>query len=150
MMRRSAFTLFSAFLVLTLLLSVCGEQEAPETDPYATLSYDRWVYRFSVTENDEKISVTFSFNFGINKLYTYTETGISSDTNEEVPGYTLEEKGFYEVTETEVNKGSIIFTPTGGTAYTVQWEILPPEGNLFLTYTSGEVVEFDVARTANN
>ncbi|MFC2075465.1 hypothetical protein ACFLT7_00125 [candidate division KSB1 bacterium] len=150
MIRRSAFTLFSALFVLTLLFSACGEQEAPETDPYATLSYDRWVYRFSVTEDDVKISITYSFNFGANKLYTYKETGVSSDTNEEVPAYAVTETGSYEVTETETNKGSIIFTPTGGTAYTVQWAILPPDGNLFITYGSGEEVEFDVQRTANN
>ena len=132
--------------------------ESSENEPYELIQK---LLEFILEQPINKI-IPPDFNAGItwikahfqfidnNKLYTYKETGVSSDTYEEVPEFTSTETGFYEVTETEVNKGSIIFTPTGGTAYTVQWAILPPDGNLFLTYANGETIEFDVQRTANN
>jgi hypothetical protein len=150
MKKRVSYLLLYSVLLLAVSVASCGKESPPETDPYATLSYDRWVNRYSIGEGAEKINITITVMFGVNKLYTYRQTGVNSGSYEEVPEHTFTETGTYEVTETETNKGSIIFTPDEGTAYTVDWAILPPDGNLFLTFIDGRTVEFDVQRTANN
>ena len=138
-------------VLMVFAVSSCGKDPIPEPDPYETLSYNRWVHRYNITENDQRVDITITIKFGDNRIYSFKQTGLVSGSGEEVPAYTIDEAGMYEVTTTETNKGSITFTPNDDTpAYTVQWAILPPEGNLFLTYSDGETIEFDVQRTANN
>ncbi|MFC2075466.1 hypothetical protein ACFLT7_00130 [candidate division KSB1 bacterium] len=135
-MRTRGFTLIMVLLPVVLGLMVgCGEDEEVESDPYTILAggdNNRWKNR-TVDEND--VVVTINLKLTAAKTYTRNQDGTSG--GEPVDSYTEAEAGNYSATDTE-----IVFTPTGGTAYTVSWQSLPGTGDLEFTYTDGTVVVF--------
>ena len=150
---RLSFLLVLTVMVLVLSVSMCGEENLPKAAPYKTLSYDRWVHRSSVVENGQTVNVTITIKFGTIRLYTLKQNGVVSGSSDELESFSLHEQGSYEITETEPLKGTITFMPNDGDQYTVQWQILPGEGNLELRYPDGrfdgQVIEFNVVRDAN-
>lgn len=134
---------FSIIMVIILLFVTCGKTVEPVVDPYEQLSGERWVHRYTVTEGDQKIKITLTFNFGISKLYTRSKIGLIS--GEPAPDYSSTESGSYEIVD-----NTIIFTPESGSAYVVEWRILPGSGNLELKFNDGSVIEYDIDRDGNN
>jgi len=126
--------------VFLLLFSSCSKNVTTESDPNRILQgRGRWEETKIFTDTDgSKVELRYVIVFRSPNIYRWEEFGTRDA--EDDPNLSRTEEGTYTVEENQIT-----FSPSGGSPWTVTFEILSGSGDLKIVMPNGDELVFEFA-----